>query len=202
MTYDIAKEVFRDVEGLTNKNGEPQLKMRDLLLDRDGSIWAGSSGRGLFHFQKDNIQQFLPSETPGSISSTEAYTLEQDAAGNLWIGTWAGGLNFFDINTAQFTHYKADEDNDKGLPSNVVVDLHVHQNQLWLGTSCSGIWMTHLNDQAFTWWNTASSPVPLWITKTSERFTKTVLKIYGLAPTRVACSVFQRMDSQNTTNLS
>ncbi|MDW3192693.1 MAG: two-component regulator propeller domain-containing protein [Cytophagales bacterium] len=158
ITYDIESKDFHDVEGLYNAKGEPQLKMRDLLLDKDGSIWAGSSGGGLFHLKEDSISQFLPSQDPGAISSTEAYTLEQDESGNLWIGTWAGGLNFFDVSKEEFTRYRAGDVQSKGLPSNVVVDLEINDDQLWVGTAYSGPWMTQLNDQAFTWWNKKSLP--------------------------------------------
>lgn len=161
LTYHTSSGTFQKINGLTNVNQAPQLKMRDLLLDQDGSIWAGSSGGGLFHLTGDDITQFLPSDAPGSISTTEAYTLEQDNDGNLWIGTWAGGLNFFDVNTEQFTNYKTEENQSNGLPSNVIIDLHIQGNQLWLATAYSGLWMTQLDDRAITWWSKENSPVPL-----------------------------------------
>lgn len=161
LTYHTSDGTFQKISGLTNVNHEPQLKMRDLLLDRDGSIWAGSSGGGLFHLTGDNIKQFLPSDEPGSISTTEAYTLEQDKDGNLWIGTWAGGLNFFDLSTKQFTNYKTEENQSKGLPSNVIIDLHIQGNQLWLATAYSGLWITQLDDRAITWWRKENSPFTL-----------------------------------------
>ena len=35
-------------------------------------------------------------DTPGSLSSNDTYSLYEDRAGSLWVGTWGGGLNRFD----------------------------------------------------------------------------------------------------------
>ncbi len=161
MCYEVQNDAFKTIEGLKNAKGEPQLNMRDLLLDQDGSIWAGSTGGGLFHLADGNIRQFLPSEKPGSISTTEAYTLEQDSDGNIWIGTWAGGLNKLNVVTEEFTTYRAGRNEINGLPSNVVIDLQIKGDQLWLGTAYSGLWMTSLSDQTFTWWDKYNAPIPI-----------------------------------------
>ena len=161
LKLDIASATFKTVSGLFDARGKPQQKMRDLLLDRDGSIWAGSSGGGLFHLQSGQIQQFLPADTAHAITSTEAYTLAQDPSGNIWIGTWAVGLMELDRHTGKFSVYKANPRQSTSLPSNVIIDLQFHEEKLWLGTAYSGLWQTNLSDRNFTWWTSENAPVPL-----------------------------------------
>lgn len=67
--------------------------------DRDGRIWIGSKPNGLFRLTpKGNgsfkVEHFRydPAD-PYSLSHDEVYSIEQDAYGNIWVGTYGGGLN-------------------------------------------------------------------------------------------------------------
>ena len=44
---------------------------------------------------------------PGSISNNNVYDVKEDSKGNLWISTYGGGLNYFDKNKQEFTHFKS-----------------------------------------------------------------------------------------------
>jgi len=50
---------------------------------------------------------------------------------NLWVGTWGGGLSFFDVKSETFTNYTTRD----GLPSNFVLALQFDKDGLlWIGT--------------------------------------------------------------------
>ena len=70
----------------------------------------------------------------------------EDKQGNLWFGTWSGGVNCYDGNS--FIHYTTKE----GLSNNWVGSiLEDSQNKLWFGTS-SGV--SCLDNNSFTHFNT------------------------------------------------
>lgn len=54
--------------------------------DRDGSLWIGTGGGGLFRYRNGEVAKV--STSYGQISC-----LESDEEGNVWAGTWGGGLN-------------------------------------------------------------------------------------------------------------
>ena len=75
-----------------SQNGGPLPTIRALAEDRDGSIWAGSEGGGLDHFdlKSGNVSHYLHSSQPGSLPDDRVQALLIDRAGDLWVGTWAG----------------------------------------------------------------------------------------------------------------
>jgi streptogramin lyase len=62
-------------------------------------------------------------------------TVREDGAGNLWIGTMAGGLNRLDRRTGRFTHYRHRPGDPASLSSNQVTVLYPGADGgLWVGT--------------------------------------------------------------------
>lgn len=57
--------------------------------DRDGVMWFGSSGRGLFQFVNDSVKHF---DAYKELNSMSALALYADDDGNLWIGSNGRGL--------------------------------------------------------------------------------------------------------------
>ncbi len=52
---------------------------------------------------------------PNSISDDSVTTIIEDQNGDLWVGTFAGGLNRFDKATGRFVHFYHDPDNPNSL---------------------------------------------------------------------------------------
>lgn len=89
------------------ENGLDKAAVRTLFQDRAGTIWAGNNGAGLFRFNGktfDNITEahhlgnpeFLAKLTPREGTLGRPWTLQQDTAGLLWIGTIDAGVWTFD----------------------------------------------------------------------------------------------------------
>lgn len=57
---------------------------------RDGSLWAGSYGDGLWRLKNGKSQLYTTSD---GLSSNQIRSLVNDSDGTLWIGTFGGGLN-------------------------------------------------------------------------------------------------------------
>lgn len=67
--------------------------------DKDHNIWMGTREDGLYLFRykgEDNYEAtcYMPDKNnPYSISSKSIYSILQDSAGRIWIGTFGGGIN-------------------------------------------------------------------------------------------------------------
>jgi signal transduction histidine kinase/ligand-binding sensor domain-containing protein len=94
---------------------------------RDGSLWAGTFGKGLWRLRDGRLRLFT---TADGLSSDQIRSLAEDADGTLWIGTYGGGLDamrdgrFFSITAKQ------------GLLSDNIAHIEIDpRGWLWLSTT-------------------------------------------------------------------
>ena len=57
---------------------------------------------------------------PGSLSDNRIYSLLEDKLGNIWDGTYGGGLNKLDLATGKFFRYQFKEDDSTSISSNAI----------------------------------------------------------------------------------
>ena len=67
----------------------PSVRIWSLCEGRDGRLWIGTSGRGLFCFDGS---RFLPVSMNELNPPTDVRAIAEDREGNLWLGTAGGGL--------------------------------------------------------------------------------------------------------------
>ena len=67
----------------------PSLRIWSLCEGRQGELWIGTSGKGLFCFTDD---KFIPVSLHGGGLTSDVRALCEDREGNLWLGTYGGGL--------------------------------------------------------------------------------------------------------------
>lgn len=82
-------------------NGE-SLYLNDLHISGDSLLWIGTNSVGLYSFDisgKSPTKIFTHynniSSTPNSLNSSNIVSIAEDNEGNLWIGTFGGGLTKF-----------------------------------------------------------------------------------------------------------
>ena len=96
-----------------------------LQVDQDGSVWAGTWGGGLAHFDGSNWKNYTMSN---GLPANHVFALHQDHRGRLWVGTSKGlalreGEGFRTFTTAD------------GLYSNAVFSIATAANDtLWVGS--------------------------------------------------------------------
>lgn len=66
--------------------GRERSDPRAILEDRNGGLWIGTAGSGLFHYDGSMIAK-------APVSYPEITCLAEDREGNIWAGTYGGGLN-------------------------------------------------------------------------------------------------------------
>lgn len=116
-----------------------------LYQDRDGTLWIGAAGTGLGRLDPraadDPGQAQLLFYTnvptnPHSLSDNNITTIVEGREGELWVGTFNGGLNRLDRQTGFFTHYQNDPSDPASLGGNIVLAVLQDQGgQLWVGTA-------------------------------------------------------------------
>lgn len=106
-------------------------RVREICPGNDGTLWIGTEDKGLFNFDpaSGRIEKFAH---PSIHTNVHALCLDGN---DLWVGTFAGGLNRIDLRTRQVRHYR------KGTGPNSLDANHVFSickttsGDLWMGTT-------------------------------------------------------------------
>jgi signal transduction histidine kinase/ligand-binding sensor domain-containing protein len=94
--------------------------------DRQGNLWFGTEGDGLYHVLKQSISVYSKEH---GLADRDDYAVYQDRAGSLWIGAWHVGLSHF--TDGKFVNYSQAD----GLPGrNVTAILEDREGRLWVGS--------------------------------------------------------------------
>jgi signal transduction histidine kinase/ligand-binding sensor domain-containing protein len=94
--------------------------------DRQGTLWFGTEGDGLYHLQKQSISVYSKEQ---GLADRDDYAVYQDRAGGMWIGAWHVGLSHFA--DGRFVNYTQ----ANGLPGrNVTTIFQDREGRLWVGS--------------------------------------------------------------------
>ena len=111
----------------------PKVFYRTLCEDRDGNLWAGTYGDGVFCFSEGKgYKQFgFQSDNRTGLLSNLINQIFEDSSGTLWFAT-EGGLCRYDKDRLRFSSFTTAD----GFPSNVVYCiLEDGKKNLWISTS-------------------------------------------------------------------
>ncbi len=117
------------VRKLDSKNGLPGTTVSSYLVDREGNEWLGLLDGGLVRLQPRRV-----SILGESLLTTRVYSICEDHAGRIWVGTSFAGIYRFEGTNA--TRYGPDE-----LPLTEVWSIFEDsRSNLWVGTSSQGVY--------------------------------------------------------------
>ena len=133
-----------------------------ILQDRKGNLWVGT-WNGLNKISSTDVKNALtnPSsvkfqrykfqaDNAYSISDERVISVYEDNEGNLWFGTYGGGLNKLsaaeqNLSEPKFINYKIED----GLSSNIIYSIQCDDNgNLWISTD-NGLSMFDVRNEAF-----------------------------------------------------
>lgn len=112
-----------------------KINVRSIYSDRDGNLWVGTNGDGLYRFKNRGIRMFTVKDgLPNNVLMTVIATHD----GAVWTGANCGGLTRFDG-----THFQTFNE-QHGLKNSCVYSLAEDANHdLWIGTSGGGVFRYH-----------------------------------------------------------
>ena len=139
--------------------GLSQSSVKCFAQDSLGFLWLGTEdglhrydGYGLKVFRKDDYD-------PKSISDNDVTSIVADGAERLWVATYDGGLNEFDLRTEEFTRHFADPDDPNSIPSNRIHDLTRGEGDALWGASENGLFRFDAKSgEATVYQNTPNDP--------------------------------------------
>ncbi|HTY38499.1 MAG TPA: two-component regulator propeller domain-containing protein [Bacteroidota bacterium] len=116
-------------------------RVMSLIVDARGTVWAGTVGSGLQHFDGSQLEVFRnePSDLR-SLSANQVLSLLMDRSGDMWIGTNSGGINRLKIANRKFEHLRHTPDDPNSISSNNVWAFYEdREGNLWIGTVGGGL---------------------------------------------------------------
>ncbi len=137
-----------------NPNSLSNDEVFSIYQDKAGNLWIGTYG-GLNKLNAEYISNINKNKSPppftyyknnpddpNSLSDNRVYSILEDKAGNLWLGTLGGGLNRFIPNSPEnknsspiFQHYRHIPDDPASLSEDRVWSiLEDKKGILWVGT--------------------------------------------------------------------
>jgi ligand-binding sensor domain-containing protein len=101
-----------------------KLQVTDLLSDRDGALWIGTAGQGIYRLYDGRVDRFRRTDGLSSDFISEFF---QDEEGTLWVVTPQGVDSFRDLSIATWSSHE-------GLTADNVVSVAVaHDGTVWVG---------------------------------------------------------------------
>jgi signal transduction histidine kinase/ligand-binding sensor domain-containing protein len=128
-----------------------------VVEDEMGNLWVGTNA-GLNKLDRESEAegqarfvrfQHDPND-PSSLSDDTIRSVYEDQAGNLWVGTFEGGLNWLDRGAGTFVRYQHDPTDSHSLSDNDVISIQEDRaGTLWIGTAGGGVNVVDANRKPF-----------------------------------------------------
>ncbi len=140
--------LFRIPEDLKNANDYIRSNIYAILVD-ESDLWVGTKGNGLYHikgvldFDKKEIHKFEfktyrhKSGCKTDLPSNDIFSLLKDQFGQIWIGTYHGGLSVIKNPNKEikFTNYFSNPSDSTSISDNRIRKIYRDRNNnLWVGT--------------------------------------------------------------------
>lgn len=130
----IKKEIISPARVVSNQ-------IREFVEDDRRNIWFGTfDGLQMYNPYSDTYTTYFPDYRPGSLGHKSVFSLYKDKQGTLWIGTYYGGVNYFNQEKDNFKYYSYDKNNSYCLNFPIVGQMTEDKNHdLWIATDGGGI---------------------------------------------------------------
>lgn len=148
---DIATKEIEDQFDILPERDEEKNIGRKFLIDRNNNLWVGTH-KGIYvidtHTKAHRYYTHDPSDK-FSIVNNSIYTMMQDHQENIWIGTYAGGLSYVNLNESNwFRMFTAEK---HSLNYNLVSCINEDDSYLWIGTEGGGVNCMDKAKETFTY---------------------------------------------------
>lgn len=147
-SVDLKTGIIKPYRLPVPRDAETAYSVSVFFEDSNGMFWIGTE-TGLYLFDRSSgkfTRYFHRDKDPKSLSSDDVSNILEDKSGRFWVATRNGGLNLFDRNTKEFTHFTERD----GLNSNWIKGvIEANDGALWLST-LAGISRFDPKEKTFT----------------------------------------------------
>ncbi len=123
-----------------NPMGAQGTLVRSIYLDSKGILWTGHNSGGAIAFDKESGKSFFYNTKNNLIYNNSVSVIKEDTLGNIWAGTWGGGLVKIARNPDGSPQNKTeifrfDKNNPELFPDDIIMDIFPEKrNVMWIGT--------------------------------------------------------------------
>lgn len=145
----IDKQTLKVIKAFNTTNSNLSTNQIQSILIFDYQYWIGTFGGGLNYFQSSvnpafeaiNFTHFTSyTSSENSLSDNRVYKIFRDSRGIIWVGTFGGGLNKFDLSSGKFQHYRYNPDDENTIGDDKVISItEDSKGFIWVGTYGGGL---------------------------------------------------------------
>src|SRR5665648_178269 len=139
--YSYRNKKFAAVGKVEYQQPSVKNSLVNAILEEEKYIWIGTEG-GLDRYdKKSNTTRHFEYErnNSASLGANPVYALFKDSHGNLWVGTWNGGLSLYNYKTESFKRFLPDQNPGSIKNGNVFTIYQDTKGNLWIGTIGGGL---------------------------------------------------------------
>lgn len=116
-------------------------QIRQFVEDNDKNIWFGTfSGLQKYDIVKKRFYAIKIPKYAGGLNHPSIFSMYKDKEGNIWAGSYYGGVNFFNPIHSAFLHYDYQAVEVSNLYYSYIGEMVIDKrNNLWISTDGGGI---------------------------------------------------------------
>lgn len=116
-------------------------QIREFVEDEQQNVWFGTfNGLQVYNPYTEAFRSFSAENRPGTLTHSSVFSLYKDRQGTIWIGTYYGGINYFNQGKDVFFYYAPDKKRSDCLNFPFVGNmLEDRERNLWICTDGGGI---------------------------------------------------------------
>lgn len=128
-------------------------QVRDFVEDNFGNIWFGTfTGLNKYNPISNRFEVYARNPLPGSMTHSSVFPVYKDRQGTIWLGTYYGGVNYFNPETDIFTVYAANNTRNDCLDYPFVGKMvEDKDNNIWICTEGGGLNFFDRKTKKFTY---------------------------------------------------
>lgn len=129
-------------------------QIREFVEDKWGNIWFGTfKGLQKYDPQTQQYTIYEHESRQGALAHSSVFALYKDRQGTIWIGSYYGGVNYFNPGSDIFSYYTYDTDRNDCLHFPVVGNMiEDKESNIWIGTDGGGLNCLHRKQQTFSYY--------------------------------------------------